>query len=720
VRDAIKGFAPSSEGGRDGLKPQHLKDLALGPGGTLCEVLAGFVNLVISGGVPLEVRPHFFGATLLPFSKKEGGVRPIAVGLTLRRVVAKAAGAVASSVCTSILSPLQLGVGTKGGAEAMVHAARRFLESKPEDYALVKLDFTNAFNSIRRDSMLEAVAQRCPGLLPLALASYGSSSHLWLGDETLVSAEGVQQGDPLGPLLFSLTLHPILEGCKCSLVAGYLDDAVIGDSVPNLLENIRNLAVVAASVGLSLNHSKCEIVGLTTSNITLWQSSDLNFSITDKKDACLLGSPLCPEGVDPALSECLSQLRDIAPRLIRLPAHEAYHLLKVCFAMPRFQYLLRTAPIFEADMQAVVNDELKDILSTVLNISFTDDTWTQASLPIRWGGIGVRDISRLSPSAFLSSSHSTAPLVRAILPASSCDLPDPLVQAALSVWSQFGGASPPTGTDATRQRSWDDPICNATHEQLLLHADRVSRARLMAVVSVDAGAWLNALPVRNLGLTLSNRELRVAVGLRLGAPLVREHTCASCGVEVNSLGHHGLSCRKSAGRQRRHAQANDILVRAVRAAGALAELEPHLLLDNDGQRADGATLEPWSRGRYLIWDFTCPDTLAPSYLAQSATLTGAAASRAEANKRSKYSQLAQSQDIIFMPIAIETLGTWGPSAEELCKDIGSRLSVITGEPRSSQFLKQRLSLAVQRGNAAAVSGTAPSEDILADPVYSED
>ena len=73
-----------------------------------------------------------------------------------------------------------------------------------------------------------------------------------------------------------------------------------------------------------------------------------------------------------------------------------------------------------------------------------------------------------------------------------------------------------------------------------------------------------------------------------------------------------------------------------------------------------------------------------------------------------------------MPIAIETLGTWGPSAEELCKDIGSRLSVITGEPRSTQFLKQRLSLAVQRGNAAAVSGTAPSEDILEDPVYSED
>ena len=63
-----------------------------------------------------------------------------------------------------------------------------------------------------------------------------------------------------------------------------------------------------------------------------------------------------------------------------------------------------------------------------------------------------------------------------------------------------------------------------------------------------------------------------------------------------------------------------------------------------------------------------------------------------------------------MPVAIETLGTWGPSALALCADIGGRLATESGDPRSHVFLSQRLSLAVQRGNAAAVIGTLPASD----------
>src|SRR6267154_4683981 len=178
------------------------------------------------------------------------------------------------------------------------------------------------------------------------------------------------------------------------------------------------------------------------------------------------------------------------------------------------------------------------------------------------------------------------------------------------------------------------------------------------------GAWLHTLPVRSLGLALTNRELRVAVALRIGAPLTRKHACI-CGVEVDPLGHHGLSCREGAarGRQRRHAQAIDILVRALSASDVRAELESHLMQRDDGKmRPDGATLDPWTSGRILVWDFTCPDTLAASYVNQSAASAGSAAARAEQIKRTKYVQLMQSEGVLFTPIAIETLGTWGPAA----------------------------------------------------------
>jgi len=68
-----------------------------------------------------------------------------------------------------------------------------------------------------------------------------------------------------------------------------------------------------------------------------------------------------------------------------------------------------------------------------------------------------------------------------------------------------------------------------------------------------------------------------------------------------------------------------------------------------------------------------------------------------------------SGDYIFSPVAIETLGTWGPSAISLCQELGGRIAQATGDIRSHGFLKQRLSLAVQIGNAASVLGTLPLE-----------
>ena len=87
-----------------------------------------------------------------------------------------------------------------------------------------------------------------------------------------------------------------------------------------------------------------------------------------------------------------------------------------------------------------------------------------------------------------------------------------------------------------------------------------------------------------------------------------------------------------------------------------------------------------------------------------------AAASAEALKRTKYHELASSGDYTFAPVAIETLGVWGASAINLCGENGRRAARLTGDPRALSFLKQRFDLAVQRGNAAAVTGTHPERD----------
>ena len=64
----------------------------------------------------------------------------------------------------------------------------------------------------------------------------------------------------------------------------------------------------------------------------------------------------------------------------------------------------------------------------------------------------------------------------------------------------------------------------------------------------------------------------------------------------------------------------------------------------------------------------------------------------------------KSKGFFFQPIAFETMGVWGPSTQELIRDLSQRISTQTGEPRVGEFLRQRISIEIQRGNAMFVRG----------------
>ena len=57
-----------------------------------------------------------------------------------------------------------------------------------------------------------------------------------------------------------------------------------------------------------------------------------------------------------------------------------------------------------------------------------------------------------------------------------------------------------------------------------------------------------------------------------------------------------------------------------------------------------------------------------------------------------------SDDYHFVPIAVETYGSWGPIGHNFIKDIGKITAAITKEPRSTSFIFQAISVAIQRGN----------------------
>ena len=220
-------------------------------------------------------------------------------------------------------------------------------------------------------------------------------------------------------------------------------------------------------------------------------------------------------------------------------------------------------------------------------------------------------------------------------------------------------------------------MAEKTYRKLMSTASQLDLARLRSVRTPESGAR----PSSSLGTLLDSATLRITIAQRTGADVCEPHRCR-CGAMADSRGHHALSCRFSAGRQPRHTALNDIVRRALQSAGVPSLLEPAGIDEGDGRLPNGMTIFPFSEGKSFLWDATCVKTYATSYgLSAAAATAGAPAKYAEERKVHKYSTLANRH--LFQPVAFETSGTCGPATRVFVRQLGARLTVITGDGRET-------------------------------------
>jgi len=117
----------------------------------------------------------------------------------------------------------------------------------------------------------------------------------------------------------------------------------------------------------------------------------------------------------------------------------------------------------------------------------------------------------------LASSASTSALQQSILPDSVNLLEDHSVASTETRWSSLSGSTRPANEEQHIQKARDKPVAK-NHQVLIFSraAGDVDKARLLAAASPHCGDWLHAPPIASVGLTLSDKAVKVAVAHRLG------------------------------------------------------------------------------------------------------------------------------------------------------------------------------------------------------------
>ena len=277
----------------------------------------------------------------------------------------------------------------------------------------------------------------------------------------------------------------------------------------------------------------------------------------------------------------LDNVKRLTERTHQLPSQAAFFLMKNGFMMPKLMYVLRASPVFKHDdLMKEFDQHVSTELARVFNCLLNERIQQQISMPTKNGDFGVLSASCISSSTFISSYVATATLKTMIY---GCVTTDVSFTEATRHWVSLSGHSFTSQTLSVHQKGWFSPIFQRQFTALLDSATSPREAaRLQGTRAVGPGDWIDVLPSRPLGLSLSDDEFRIASALRLGASVTAQHKC-KCGLFAAADRLHALICPKIKHRFTRHNNCNVLVKEALKTAKIPSTLEPVGLLHKDGR-----------------------------------------------------------------------------------------------------------------------------------------
>ena len=102
------------------------------------------------------------------------------MGEIIRRIVSKVACSSVLSDASKLLVPHLVGVGVPAACESVIHSVRDFIKANDHrsDMAMLKIDFTNAFNLVDRQTFINEVKVKFPSIYNWVVYCYGDENLL--------------------------------------------------------------------------------------------------------------------------------------------------------------------------------------------------------------------------------------------------------------------------------------------------------------------------------------------------------------------------------------------------------------------------------------------------------------------------------------------------------------------------------------------------------------
>jgi len=729
------------------------------------KLLTMIINKIIQAQVPDSFATVFKDIELLALPKADDDIRPIGLQFIFRKIAGSVCLKRTHAFNASHFKELQYCL-QPAGAESINLSFRAILERFPELDIWAK-DAENAFNRSSRLEALHEVRVNFRQLLPLLRMTYGTSSNAWYmglpeGIDSIKSQEGSQQGDVLAMWLYAMAIHKFLQKIRDTLGSSgftkwFADDGNTAATFEKMLEVIQVVKTEGPKVGYHIKFSKgtyllgkCDTreeaesrkrqliqQGFHEETVVLHPA---NAPETSHLYGCkMVGSWIgTDEYIKSQLQAKLQKLKTEADVIKAFPDPQVQNLmLRWCYAQ-KVNYLQRSIPPdLLIEFLDGFNALKRDILDSILQTKIDDSTWMQSCLAISDGGLGLQIVQNVSHAAYIASVFECATDLKRVCP-DIFETDIPMIRAFNNALAQNahleGREIPMTYQDVQALHSNQnqnakpqrDTLQNKLYElqrpriveQFLNSVTDTKRLGWITSLSGDSksGRWLEVSPKTN-DYKFTGEEFRTQLHHRLflQQPSYTHDSKCTCKntPRLDPLGHHIASgCSKDGTLHKAHDTIKYIFKDMCNYAGLMTRLEEQRCFQtafaDNNQRPDLSIFNfPKSKKKVII-DIALAHPvpiLGNKVLSRNQAEQPYRAANAKfAAKERKYFNVADANNLEFLPIIFETTGKMHPKTTTFFDTVTSHMARgdASIKAKSVLFWSARISCAIQKSIANAI------------------